>query len=158
MYNMDDTGTNFIVENDCLGAFRGLPESNSQAYQQLVKFYRKYPEASLATMPAIASELTIAIGFSEMLDFFRDNHSAKVHVQPGCKFFSLLGIDSNRLASKRIIRIADDDGYVYLPSASGIHMAMKRAAIQLAIKQGTGNNDIVRFFGVSNRHLRNIKH
>ncbi len=157
MSNQKGNIMNFDLSNDCMEAFRGLPANGSKTYQQLLAFYNKYPETSLAAMPAIASELTIATGFPSMLDFFRCNHAAKAHVQPGCRFFSKLHLEPMPDTCKRIIKISDSDQYIYLPSGSGVYMALKRAAIQLAIKHSTCKQDIITFFGISNRHLRNIR-
>ncbi len=154
----DENGlhSSFTLDNDYLEVFRGLPLAGSDAYQQLVAFYHHHTEASLAAMPTIASELAVIIGFARMLDFFRDNHAAKVHVRKGCKFFSAMQLCANDVACQRIIKIADNDGYLYLPSAGGIYSGIKRAAINLALQSRINRHEVVRFFGITSRHIRNI--
>ncbi len=156
-YQPGENSTRFNINDEYLQVFRGLPAAHSKAYQHLVAFYSKYPEATLAALPAIASELSEAIGFSSMLDFFQQNHAAKAHVQPGCSFFTRLKLETSPVACNHILQISDNDNYVYLPSGSGIYMALKRAAVQLAVKHNINSREIIAFFGISNRHLRNIK-
>lgn len=157
MCNNNGVEISFSLNRDYLAAFRGLPLANTEAHQQLVTFYHNHTEASLAAMPTIASELAAIIGFERMLDFFRNNHNAKVHVKHGCKFFSEIQINQDNAACERIINIADGDGYLYLPSASGIYSSVKRAAVQVAMRSEVNRRDIVRFFGLSNRHVRKMK-
>jgi hypothetical protein len=144
------------IDNDYYSVFRGLPQNDTPANDQLIEFFNHHTEYSLANMPAMASELTIAFGFPNMLDFFRENCAAKVHVNPQCKFFAELGIDSQKDACDRIIKLVDGDGYVYLPSASGIFQALKRAAIHATLKRSTRRHEIARFFGISSRQLRKL--
>ncbi len=157
MCNDNGVELSFSLNRDYLAAFRGLPLSDTEAHQQLVSFYCNHTEASLAAMPTVASELAAIIGFEKMLDFFRNNHNAKVHVKHGCKFFCEIQISHDAAACERIINIADSDGYLYLPSASGIYSSVKRAAVQVAMRSEINRHDIVRFFGLTNRHVRNMQ-
>ena len=142
-----------FLEEDYFLVFRGLPLPRSSGSEQLIRFYNQYTEHSLAAMPLMASELTIALGFAGMLNFFRKNELSKVHVKRGCEFFLRLGIDSQHDACERIMRLSDGDGYVYLPSASGVYLALKRAAIHIALKNSVEKKDIIRFFGKFRRTM-----
>lgn len=157
MCNKNGMNSSFSLDGNYLEVFRGLPATSSNSYQQLITFFNLHKEESLASLPAIVSELAEAIGFSETLDFFRDNSAPKVHVQSDCRFFATMRLADKPDACRHIIKIADDDGYLYLPSAGGVYTGLKRAAIRIALEHQVCKRDIIRFFGISNRHFTTLR-
>ncbi|MFI8417204.1 hypothetical protein ACQKDS_12245 [Serratia sp. NPDC078593] len=138
--------------------FSGLPVRHSERESKLIEFCEKYRVNILSAMPWVASEIAAQSGFSDLFNLVYCFGGRKIHMPPERKeFYKIYNISMTEHSYQRLYKKSDVSGYLELPSAWGVFMAIRRAAMQLAMKEDVPTMFLTKTFGVTMRNIRLIK-
>lgn len=133
----------------------GLPPEGSEPFDKLVAYCQSNDAAIWAGLPWLASEISYSSGFDKMLSFVKNNSGASLYVSADRSSFN----DRHNLALSEkehdhLMLNSDNRGSICVPSAWGILLAIRRAALRMAIEATLDDREIARIFGASIRYVK----
>lgn len=155
---MNNTVRNDDPGMDYPALFSGLPIIRSENEKELVLFCESNQRCVLASMPWAASEIAGICGFSTLFHLMYRHGGRKIYMpKDALRFAQLYAVDINDADYKKLARRADTSGHIELPSAWGVFIAIRRAAMQMAMRENVPSQELTRTFGVSMRNIRMIR-
>ncbi|MCR8998764.1 hypothetical protein [Rahnella perminowiae] len=116
--------------------FSGLPLRHSEREARLINFCEKNRVSIMSVMPWIASEFAEHGGFSGLFHFIHLHGGRKIYMPKEAeKFHQIYGINIPQNKYNRIYKKIDSSGYLDTPSNWGVFIAIRRAAMQVAMKE-----------------------
>lgn len=144
--------------DECLVLFSGLPLQHSERELRLIRFCERYKTNILSVMPWVASEFAAYCGFESLFKILHSYGGRKIYLPKEIgKFCHLYGIDIPQHSYLKLYKKADSSGYLDIPSAWGIFIAIRRAAIQIAMKEDVPSKLLTQAFGITMRNIRLMK-
>ncbi|TQI82339.1 hypothetical protein FHU10_2692 [Serratia fonticola] len=144
--------------DECLELFSGLPLQNSERELRLVTFCERYKTNILSVMPWVASEFAAYSGFENLFKLLHSYGGRKIYLPKELsKFCHLYGVDIPQHSYHKLYKKADSSGYLDVPSTWGVFIAIRRAAMQIAMKENIPAKLLTQTFGVTMRNIRLIK-
>jgi hypothetical protein len=138
--------------------FSGLPAMSSESEKELIQFCERYPHAVLSAMPWAAAEIAGVCGFSTLFYLIYRYGGRKIYLpKKQDRFMKLYDIDISAEQYYRLAKRVDSAGNIELPSAWGVFIAIRRAAMQMAMRDNVPSMELTRTFGVSMRNIRMIR-
>ncbi|MGC6388035.1 hypothetical protein ACMV8I_10250 [Ewingella sp. S1.OA.A_B6] len=138
--------------------FSGLPIQHSEREVRLISFCERYKTNILSAMPWVASEFAEHCGFSGLFDFIHHHGGRKIYLpKESDKFLNIYGIAIPENSYKKIYKKTHSSGYLDMPSNWGVFIAIRRAAMQLAMKEDIPARLLTQTFGITMRSIRLIK-
>ncbi|WP_019960990.1 hypothetical protein [Woodsholea maritima] len=135
--------------------FKGIPSEASADYRELVAFCNAHHTTVLAALPWIAAEIAGREGFDTLFRMQRRTGGRRLYVpQNKDKLQTRLGVDLAHSTLEALLKGSAPTYVVDLPSSWGIFTAIRRAAIQIAIKHHIDKDDILKDFGITQKALR----
>ncbi len=136
----------------------GMPPSEAPQFEDLVRFCDDNETAVWTTLPWLAAELSSMCGFDAMLRFVQRESGAPIYVPSDLsRLNERHGLDLSPRDHERLMRHVDCRGVLSVPSACGVFLAIRRAALQIAITNGEPDREIARQFGASIRYVKQEK-
>ena len=106
-------------------------------------------------MPWVACEFSLSSGFEDMLVFIKRNSGASIYLPADPNSFSgRFGIEVPEPDYRLLLDRVDSKGSISVPSAWGVFLAIRRAAVRIAIERGEPDRIIARRFGASLRYVK----
>ncbi|WP_330984954.1 MULTISPECIES: hypothetical protein [Enterobacterales] len=138
--------------------FSGLPAISSETEKELIEFCESYQQYVLSAMPWVAAEIAGLCGFATLFRLM-DRHGGRKLYLPKevSRFIRLYGVEMSREQYQRLLKRVDSSGNIELPSAWGVFISIRRAAMQMAMRENVPSMDLTRAFGVSMRNIRMIR-
>lgn len=138
--------------------FSGLPVMSSEKERELLQFCEDHQSYVLASMPWVASEIAGVCDFPTLFSLIYRQGGRKIYMPKDPRRFTEL-YDVNITVDDycKIMKHVDSSGYIELPSAWGVFIAIRRAAMQIAMKENISSIDLTRTFGVSMRNVRMMR-
>lgn len=138
--------------------FSGLPEAGSPASESLLAFLHENSSATLAALPWVAAEIAGHEGFEAMLSFVRARGGQRLYVASDTRRCEdALTIPIRAVTHRRVLNGAGSTGLIDAPSGWGVFLALRRVAIEDALKRGATEAVVARAFGVTTRALRKAR-
>ncbi|SFU15930.1 hypothetical protein SAMN05192562_10783 [Kosakonia arachidis] len=138
--------------------FSGLPAISSENEKELVQFCEKHKEHVLSAMPWAASEIAGTCGFKSLFQLISHHGGRKIYIpKDASKFYKLYEVEIPKKQYSRLCKYADSAGNIEMPSAWGVFVAIRRAAMQIAMQDQVSPKYLVKTFGVTMRSIRLIK-
>lgn len=154
---MNNTLSDVLLQDYPL-LFSGLPAISSENERELVQFCERHKEQVLSTMPWAAAEIAGICGFESLFLLISHHGGRKIYIpKDASKFFKLYEIEIPQKYYTRLCRYADSAGNIEMPSAWGVFVAIRRAAMQIAMHDQVSPKSLVKTFGVTMRSIRLIK-
>ncbi len=136
----------------------GVPPSTSPLFSELVRFCQTQSSVVWTTLPWLAAELSYTSGFDTMLSFVKRESGASVYIpQKLERFNERHGLSLTEREHERLLRKVDCRGTLPVPSAWGVFLAIRRAALQIAIDSREKDREIARTFGATIRYVKQEK-
>ncbi|GAB2950993.1 hypothetical protein [Hafnia psychrotolerans] len=157
---MANVETNNRQENldEWFELFSGLPQRHSEREIRLIKFCEKNKVSIMSAMPWLASEFAEHGGFSGLFHFIHCHGGRKIYMpKEAVKFLEIYEINIPQHKYKRIYKKVDSSGYLDAPSNWGVFIAIRRAAMQVAMKEDVPAKLLTQTFGITMRSIRLIK-
>lgn len=149
---------NEFTGDDYSNIFSGLPEVNSNGERELIDFCNRHKENVLAAMPWVASEIADACGFESLFCLIRHYGGRKIYLpRLTDKFREKYAIAILPKHYDRLCKSAGATGNIDIPSAWGVFVSIRRAAMQTALQKQVPPTLLVQTFGVTMRSIRNLK-
>jgi hypothetical protein len=140
-----------------LDIFSGIPPVATERFDWLLAFCEGFRGYVLATLPWLLSEVAQMNGFKDMLIVARNRSGQCVAIPShASELGSRLGISVSDALYQNIRRLAAGPS-IDIPSAWGTFLALRRAAVDVALQNGLSDQDIAVRFGVTVRHLRQAR-
>jgi hypothetical protein len=140
-----------------IDVFSGIPPADTERFNWLLAFCEGYRDYVLATLPWLLAEVAQVNGFKDMLIVARNRSGQCVAIPShASELESRLGISVSDKLYHNIRRLAAGPS-VDIPSAWGTFLALRRAAIDIALQDGLPDQEIAVRFGVTVRHLRQAR-
>ncbi|AEW75286.1 hypothetical protein EcWSU1_03858 [Enterobacter ludwigii] len=138
--------------------FSGLPAMSTENEKELIQFCESYPHYVLSAMPWAAAEIAGVCGFPTLFHMIYDFGGRKIYLpKKQERFKKLYDIDISVEQYNRLLKRVDSAGNIELPSAWGVFIAIRRAAMQMAMRDNVSSTELTRTFGVSMRNIRMIR-
>lgn len=126
--------------------------------EQCIAFCDENKTHVLASLPVVIAELAGIGGFKRMFQLINRYGGVKIYLpKSSANFSSASGIDLPEEAYSYWRRLAKLNGQIEVPSKWGVFLALRRAAIYKAIKDGTDIQTVTMDYGITQRQVRNIK-
>lgn len=138
--------------------FCGIPAKGTADFANIVMFCEEYSSFVLAATHFTFAEIAAAAGFQAALEFVRSHGGSNnlyIHktVEAFCHWSSLDAEDAAAIWNV-LTRMADIDSEVDVPSAYGVFQAIRRVAIDAALKSGVSGRKIACAFGGTERGIQ----
>ncbi|WP_431224953.1 hypothetical protein ACQ86O_09050 [Serratia sp. L9] len=144
--------------DECLELFSGLPLESSQRESHLISFCERYKTNILSVMPWVASEFAAYCGFEVLFRILHSHGGRKIYLPKELdKFSCLYGVNIPQHSYLKLYKKADSSGYLDIPSTWGVFIAIRRAALQIAMKEDIPAKLLTQTFGITMRNIRLIK-
>ncbi len=144
--------------DECLELFSGLPLENSERESHLIGFCERYKTNILSAMPWVASEFAAYCGFEILFKILHSHGGRKIYLPKELnKFSHLYGVNIPQHSYLKLYKKADSSGYLDIPSTWGVFIAIRRAAMQIAMKEDVPAKRLTQTFGITMRNIRLIK-
>lgn len=138
--------------------FSGLPAMSSENERELIQFCERYPLSVLSAMPWAAAEIAGVCGFSTLFHLMYRYGGRKLYLpKKNERFNKLYNVEIEGDQYQRLLKRVDSAGNIELPSAWGVFIAIRRAAMQMAMRDNVPSMELTRTFGVSMRNIRMIR-
>lgn len=125
---------------------------------QCVTFCHENKSVVLACLPVVLSELAGVSDFSNMFKLVDKYGGRKIYLPKNAEgFFRLCNVYLEENNYQHWRRLAKLNGQIEVSSKWGVFLALRRAAIHLALKDGINNEDIISSFGITQRQLRTLR-
>lgn len=155
---MNNTMRNDDPDMDYPLLFSGLPAMRSDNETELVRFCELHQRYVLASMPWAASEIAGVYGFATLFHLMYRHGGRKIYMpKDATRFGQLYGVNITEFDYQKLAKRADTSGHIELPSAWGVFIAIRRAAMQMAMRENVPSQELTRTFGVSMRNIRMIR-
>ncbi|KUY81403.1 hypothetical protein [Burkholderia cepacia] len=120
-----------------------------------VLFCQRHDELVLNYLPLILASLAKSAGFETMFDLVARVGGRRVYLPAApARFCSQTGVTIPHAAYKPWRLQADANGQIEVPSAWGVYLALRRAAVSYAIAHAWPRDILQVTFGMSRRQLR----
>jgi hypothetical protein len=135
-----------------------IPLLAAGARQMCLKFYEEHHDLVIPCLPESLTDLSEAIGFNGVLDLVNDHGGRRIYLptQPD-KFLEQTGLSVPEPMYSRWRELADTNGQIDIPCMWGLFLALRRAAIQLAIRREWAPEVLRSTFGLSVRQLKTYR-
>ena len=135
--------------------FYGLPLINSEGEKKLLEFCDRNRISVLSTMSFIASEIAGNCGFNTLFYLIHNCGGRKIYFPKDfSRFNEIYGVNIPCSIYEKIIYQIDVSRGIDLPSAWGVFMSIRRAAIQIALNEKMPFSEVAKNFGISVRGVR----
>ncbi len=144
--------------------FECIPPEGSEKHFQLLEFCKHNHSHVLATMPFIASEVAEFCGFYAFFELIREFGGSKINLAGGPgKLLERYGLFLSEKSYEKLMFHTECD-WIDLPSAWGVFIALRRAAIMGEVKKARVptvkgpvlNRTLAQKYGVSERYIRKL--
>lgn len=144
--------------------FECIPREGTEKHAQLLEFCRQNHSHILATMPFIASEVAEFCGYYAFFELIREFGGSKINIGGGPeKLLKRYGLFLSDETYEKLMFHTECD-WIDLPSAWGVFIALRRAAIMGEVKKARFsankapilNRSLAQKYGVSERYVRKL--
>ena len=144
--------------------FECIPPEGSEKHSQLLEFCRLNHSHVLATMPFIAAEVAEFCGYYAFFELIREFGGSKINIGGGSeKLLERYGLFMSDQVYEKLMYHTECD-WIDLPSAWGVFIAIRRAAIMGEVKKApiptkkgpVLNRSLAQKYGVSERYVRKL--
>ncbi len=144
--------------------FECIPQEGTEKHSQLLEFCRQNHSHVLATMPFIAAEVAEFCGYYAFFELIREFGGSKINIGGGPeKLLDRYGLYLSDQAYEKLMFHTECD-WIDLPSAWGVFIALRRAAIMGEVKKTrlparkgpVLNRSLAQKYGVSERYVRKL--
>lgn len=146
------------MHGDVGDCWAGLPPEDTPLFEDLVRFCQNNRTAVWMTLPWLAAELSAINGFEAMLHFVRRESGAPFYIPHNLsRLNERHGLSLTTRDHERFLHNVDCRGALTVPSAFGVFLAIRRAALQTAIAAGEPDREIAQRFGATIRYVKQEK-
>ncbi|MEM5373042.1 hypothetical protein V4C53_44635 [Paraburkholderia azotifigens] len=152
----NDLGLAEVREDECFIQFIGgaglLAEESREA---CIGFCERNRDLVLGCLPRSLADVVRSTSFATMLDLVRAHGGCRIYLPTRHqKFFHKTGLYVPETTYNRWRDIADVSGQLDIPSVWGLVLALRRAAIRMALARGWSPEVLHSTFGISRRQLK----
>lgn len=132
-----------------------LPESNSEDFQTLVHFCDSHDRELKATLPVYAHKILRDCGGESLISFVSKYGGVPIYISKNKdNFQKKYGLNVSDGLYATFLAGADSGGSLSIPSACGLYLAIRRAAIRMALPDCRDDRQIAETFGASLRYIK----
>lgn len=138
--------------------FSGLPLQHSEKESRLIHFCERHKMNILSAMPWVASELAEHCGFTCLFNLIHLHGGQKIYLpKEVTRFCQIYNLTISAHSYQKLYKKIDSSGYLDTPSTWGVFIAIRRAAMQVAMKEEIPQKLLTQTFGITMRSIRLIK-
>lgn len=159
---MDMTGrweNSVALSGDCFIELVGGATLLAGASRQLcLEFCEQNRDLVIACLPGSLTKIASVSGFAVMLDLVTGHGGKRIYLPTRTdRFYEQTGLSVSEPTYTDWRGLADVNGQIDIPSTWGVFLALRRAAIRLALARKWTPEALHATFGISRRQLKNYR-